>query len=887
VILRRIEINNLCKFTQPVVLADLPDGLVVIPGDNEDGKSTLLTALRAAFFYKHSWGGARIDELQPYGSATRPEVAVEFDHEGARYRLSKGFGQRKFCELAGAARRWSGDEAEEELARLLGASVPGRATDRDYEGPLGLLWLQQGGAWSSLISESGRGGLRRLLEQEVGEVLGGPRAQQILKAAEGMRGGLLTPTGKPTGALKSLGEQELELQRRRDGLQAKLNQHERLREQMAASLAQLQAGRSQLPGLADQLRDAERRGEEAGRLQTRVRELNAQLDAERQRAARLDGDRVHRQRLGGELEKARSEVGRRNSALEAAQQGLEVADGASGAAQRATITTADELGRAEQQRAAILRALERGVLQQRSDELASQLKMARDADQRRRQSLTEAVETGMDLKSLPELRRLHAAMQAAVEAESVAATRVSAKLHEGARLQLNGEALGAEWSGTIAARSQLEIAAEGVVMAEITIVPAASVGELAAQHQTSRRAWDEAAGRHGVATLAEAERQWDKRQRAEQLAALAEKDRDRYAPTGLEQLELDTQVIAGQLGQLLDGEGDSRTAAELSHARGEVESALEAARTLAATAAQQAVVALQVLEHAQSGVGTAAGELERAQENMEARAAELAALEQDSPAAALRQQLEDAEQRSRRLEAELAPMQHQLDELDLPGVMRQQDRARRAHDHLQTDIRQLEKAADQQRGQLSAAEAWDEELQGVAAELEWVALRHAELERRAASAKLLCEVLQAAKSGAEERFIAPVKEQVEPLLKKLIPGAEMQIDTGMNVTGLRRAGCDEPYERLSLGTREQLAILVRLGFAGVLRARGQAAITILDDAPVYADAQRFAAMLAILDDAAQGGQILVLTCREQEFRPSGAAIRRLQSGAGAHVAAGG
>ena len=69
---------------------------------------------------------------------------------------------------------------------------------------------------------------------------------------------------------------------------------------------------------------------------------------------------------------------------------------------------------------------------------------------------------------------------------------------------------------------------------------------------------------------------------------------------------------------------------------------------------------------------------------------------------------------------------------------------------------------------------------------------------------------------------------------------------------------------MSIGTREQLSILVRLAFAVYLRGKGYPAAVILDDALVYADDDRFERMQLALRKAAQTVQVLILTCRPRD-----------------------
>jgi len=59
--LRSVAVNQFKKFTSPVRLDGIGDGLNVVVGPNEMGKSTLLDALRAALFEKY---GSRAQSLQ-------------------------------------------------------------------------------------------------------------------------------------------------------------------------------------------------------------------------------------------------------------------------------------------------------------------------------------------------------------------------------------------------------------------------------------------------------------------------------------------------------------------------------------------------------------------------------------------------------------------------------------------------------------------------------------------------------------------------------------------------------------------------------------------------------------------------------------------------------
>jgi uncharacterized protein YhaN len=112
-------------------------------------------------------------------------------------------------------------------------------------------------------------------------------------------------------------------------------------------------------------------------------------------------------------------------------------------------------------------------------------------------------------------------------------------------------------------------------------------------------------------------------------------------------------------------------------------------------------------------------------------------------------------------------------------------------------------------------------------------------------------------------------DRLGPYLELVFPDARPSFGEGFALTALERAGGQEGLERLSEGTQEQLAVLVRLGFGRLLAESGTPAPLILDDALVYADDARIDRMFEALRLAARSHQVLVLTCRERTFASLG------------------
>jgi DNA repair exonuclease SbcCD ATPase subunit len=200
---RRIAVRNFRKLAAPVVIEGLGDGVTVIAGDNEEGKSTLLDAIRTGLFERHNLSGKAIETMQPFGSAVRPEIRLDFEIDGHAYEIEKGFAQKPSARLVTPSGTFEGAAAEEQLAELLTFRVSQRGESKpDDEGVLGLFWLEQGHGTEGLrLGDTGRSTLRSSLVQEVGDILGGTRGRKLLEAATAKRDALLTAKGKARGEL--------------------------------------------------------------------------------------------------------------------------------------------------------------------------------------------------------------------------------------------------------------------------------------------------------------------------------------------------------------------------------------------------------------------------------------------------------------------------------------------------------------------------------------------------------------------------------------------------------------------------------------------------------------------------------------------------------------
>ncbi|MFU8815872.1 MAG: ATP-binding protein, partial [Pseudomonadales bacterium] len=138
------------------------------------------------------------------------------------------------------------------------------------------------------------------------------------------------------------------------------------------------------------------------------------------------------------------------------------------------------------------------------------------------------------------------------------------------------------------------------------------------------------------------------------------------------------------------------------------------------------------------------------------------------------------------------------------------------------------------------------------------------LEREAAAARRLFEVLDAEYRGAQERLTQPVVARIRPYLADLFPGSEVWLDDQMQLRGMRSSRADEAFDALSGGAREQLSLLVRIGLAEVIGAEEPWPL-VLDDVLVNTDAERIRRVQRLLYQAARNMQILLFTCHGPLF----------------------
>lgn len=883
---------------------DFDQGLNVLVGPNEAGKSTLFEALQRGFFDRHSGKSQELKGIRPLGSSLDPEVELVLRVAGERLKVHKRFlgsaTAKVWVERGGA---WElddeGDEADRRVRELLEGDRPHGATDHRHRGLAQALWCLQreGGIPDEDWSEAVRGGLEGLVEM----VASVPGEEEALAAIRARYAEDWTPTGRLSAA-SPLQALDAEMEDLRDDLaarQARLDQARELRgrlethqvtvEEQRDALARARERRAELDegletaqGLEDDLRTA----------RDAVRSLDDQLE-------RLRRDRARLEEADRELERLEEERARLETAHRAASAAHEE-DRAKRAALQETVAGLEErrkeLGARRKRLTARVEAAELRAKQAR---VAQELTKAREAGEAlaaaREERDAVSAPTDEELEEVEARARERDVLQARIQG---AAVRLEFDLAGDPAIEADPgtERDGDAWLVTRATTFRL---------GDLGTVRVRSGGGDLADLIAERDALDERI--HATRVRFEAGSLEELRERASRRAELerrverlAERVEELEDPEALraeaERLEGELRVALERAGE--EGAGDERAgdegedggASTATDSTDPAASRREAARVEAeleevdeTLTTRRAELDGLELEERTREVTELASQVKHAAERMASLGREkvevlkpygtadhLVSLAEEKEAAT-----EEARTRAQELEAE---------------VERRVAEPRREREALTREIEALTQktgSAESDRkhllGQIEAIarDGVASEVADLEGRLEHLERRRAVLERRAEGAKVLKELVDALAAERAEALAGPVAEQVAGWMDRLTDGRydRLALDTALKPTGLRAAAYGEELEveHLSHGTREQLAVLLRLAIA-VLVSREERQLVVLDDRLVDSDPVRLRRLRAILEEVAGTCQVLLATCSETAYQGVEGRVVRVPEG---------
>ena len=864
-----------------------PTGLTLVVGPNEIGKTSMIEALDLLVDEKATARKQSIRDAQPVHRDAGPCVEAELSVGTYRLIYRKRWLKSPECELRvldPAPAQFTGDQAHERFLEILGEC----GVDR-------FLWRQLRVDQAGLVVQA--------------DVKASTVLASVLGSAE-------TPGTGPEARLHELAHQEF----RRYYTE---KQHAATGE-LRAAIDELDKAREEHEAAKRTLDDAEAAIAEFERTGRLLSENTAELTAARtelavleERAKALDGERDQLRNLEARLDSARrlAETAAKVDELQQAVDGLaEEADAAAAKAASAQQARDEAARRADSLRTESMTARQAARSAGEHlrfqvdvhDEQALAARLAR-IEKARERLATTATELGRIAITEELLDRIEAAHQewevarASVDAgaPTVAVTRLGATPVHLDDVPLGDEATGnTTTTRTVPVTEPFTVEAPGVV--RIIVTPGTAEHARRDRMVQARAAYDEVCAQAAVAD-ASAARAAD-RERRRLLAEHEAAERDLAAALAGD----DPAALAHKLAQLRDRIASSpATYATVTHATttatalasptspptlDQLRDAEFTATTRADDAEAHARAAslrlaecTDALTGAQVEAAKLTARLEATRGEVERSRAELAALPQPVDG----EQLADLREAYETTTSRIAGLAPELLELKLKNARALVPQ----HEQAKVELRERRAAATERLAVFSEGERGPREAADqTSAALTRAQERHDRVQRRAQAARLLYETLDTHRLEARRRYAAPLRDRVEGYAA-MVFGPQVRIGVGDDLTIATKTvnGVTVPFDQLSAGAREQLALLGRVSCADLISAPTAATVApapssaspgphptarndgpgvplIIDDALGHSDRGRLDALAAILGAAAERLQIIVLTSAPERFR---------------------
>lgn len=845
--IQRVAVKNFRKLRDPVEINGLQPGLNVIVGDNEEGKSTLLKAVQAAFFDKHSMTGQAVEAMLPFGARVQPNVEVEFEVGGAGYSLRKGFFQNKFAQLKGANRSWENAAAEDKLRKILEFTPRSHGPANDeHRGLSGPLWVEQGCVHEPLeLNEDTGKALNAAIRSAVDAARAGDDGLKLLSIVHDEVSKYFTPI---IGAEKKILTDQRELvtsiiqeikrlEKYRNEYDAKLRDLEEIMrdipklkkdsknaqrkvDSIRIKVGQVEKTERKIANAKEKVKAANARFETANlRFQTRTERKeefdNKERDAKRRRKEFSTLDQEHKN--------AKRKLDRSNKKLQQAQLECKRAELKAGS---------DKLAQAE--------AIEKRIIE--NQEAIIQIPIANE-----------------DVDDLGGLQDELNIQKARLEAM---ATTLDFSPSGNQSVSFNGEKLEVDKPYRITEKALFELEGFG----NLAVTPGGDEEDIRncrSLVNALNRKLIEGLNALRYSSVKEANEAWGRKRQLLAKIRIDKAELQGLAPKGLDDLRLSMEKLKEDWPQA----ATESTTPVLPVAEAE-EKERNAQRNW--EGANQDFSTIQEIWNTEKG----------AMEQLKASIAQLKTdLDRDTESYSdeiLGTSARNAQEAHQKCQRKLNKLNAKLRKLNPDSTRQKLAKKIRLRDSLQSSLNAKTDKRNNLEGELRGLGALGlgEEIGKKYRECKSARTELERLELDAEAWKLLQDTLLTAQ---EEEWvpITPLMERLAPYVELVFPGAKLHLnESSLEIKDLERehTAQSEPFSSLSIGTREQIAVLVRLAMADLLREQGKPVMLILDDPLVNSDDGRFEGMARALRKAAENLQILVLTCHEARYKSLGAQI---------------
>ena len=873
----------------------------VIGGRNETGKSTVMEAVHHALFLKSRVSGDVATLLQSVIHAGHPRVQLAIEVDGKQYTIEKEFrggatAVSMLHEHAGETLR--GEAAEARIHELLNATEAsgGRGLKNRVRTRWAHLFCWQGEVGGDPVKSFTEGDAGLQLRNQLGSLGGGSVLESPLDVKIGqLLAERVSQTFTDRGAIRA----NSELGQAKQNYEASLAALENAREKVAsvrntadtiesASVTIRDCG-DERAIIEEELRQIKRKQGEVNCFQLQLAEQQYAVKTEEAAFERLTDADEEIIEIGKNLEAAKTRI-------EPAEKAVEVLRKAVADANEQFRTLMEKVSACKKEQLgakAISQVLdlcqhharllvEKAGLGGRCEQIQS-LQLESQALLKKIES--HVVVTSDDVEELVDLQRRQENAKATLDA---IATRVEV-LACGQSLTLDGRAASDGDSETITEPLMIELGSADGAEAVIRISPGGgySVAEARADYQDAQQAFATRLQDLRVTDLPEARRQQAMRQEL-----ISERKAKEVAIDGLgsDQALHEFEVLKAEVTSI-DAEISRRMPVDFTRPRPEeVEDFIENARQKSTLAEESWAAASDGLDAAKRQLDEAISARDQSDEALRQTHEEIRELEIRRHV--LVEKFGEDQERSDLIAARAEKVQlvkqaveeteTQLAGLDPTGIRRDVDRCERSLARLAERQQEAETQLAIARNDLSREAGSDpqEQLHQALAHHDSAELQFQVLRNRWKAISLLKNLFVEKKNKVENQYILPLTTRVADYLSILYgPDTAVTVKyTGSQFEKLTISrGVDRQvlfqFSQLSGGTQQQVSAAFRLAMAEILAERfGGCLPLVFDDSFTDSDAVRMRGLQRMLDLAASRGlQVIVLSCRPEQYSGLGAA----------------
>ncbi|ALR11133.1 hypothetical protein MYCSP_06265 [Mycobacteroides saopaulense] len=848
-----------------------PDrGVVVVSGANEVGKTSMIEALDLLIESKDRSTKKDVKQVKPTFADVGSEIEAEISCGPYRFVYRKRFHKRAETHLTVIEPRreqLSGDEAHQRVLDMLDQSIDMNLWKAQRV-------LQSAGA--GVLDLSSSDALTRALDLAAGQsvALSGSEPD-LVERIDAEYALYFTGTGRPTGewakaaARLTAAEDALAVA---TAAVAEVDQQVREHDALTRELAAIITDRAEVGRRLAPLEHAA----QAISMLVQQRD-NAVVVAEAAQAAAVAAQtkRDERAQLVADIQARRASIDGLADQVSATAEAHATAQQVSEAAVAAAARTTEAVDGARAQLEAARGTLERVLARDEVDGLAARVSRI-DLTTRQLASVgSEHSALAITAQRLSAIETAARAVGMAEVALETASAQVEVGALADVEITVNGEQVrvgaGQQWTG--AATDTIEITAPGVAVARI--IPGANASQLRENLESARETLTGALADAGVVDLGQAQKQYERRTELnaerDRLTALLD------GLMGVDNLEAlrekltRLRELAPEATGLWDAIDPAQARAEVARLVGEVER-LQAEELTHRQAVQ--VAAQRLTEKAAEAMALREKRAARAEE---LTAAELRLTHARSSASdeLLAERHDQAVQAADLTTRRVTDLVEQLAALDADRVRAELDEVSaqaqaldQRHEALRHQLRDISV-----RLEVFGRQGRKDQLDAAASEREYAATEFARIGAKARAVDTLRSVMMRHRDGMRLRYVDPFRAELERLGRMVFgPTFEVDVDTDLTIRSRTLEGRTVPYESLSGGAKEQLGIVARLASAALV-APQDAVPVIIDDALGFTDNDRLERMGEVFGAVGTEAQVIVLTCSPDRYRSVTAAQR--------------